>query len=226
MGDPTSEPNTADRDSAETTLAPSDAQTSAVNLAWSVGDTAPDVEAYAEGRRPLPRTLLAFLAGVAVAAVALGAFLLGLRQPDDDDTAPTQPISTAPSPTPSAALVSPPSAAPQPPTSSTSVEPPEPTSEPAPLAPEPPAIAAPESPVPDSTSPDDTFIAGLQAEGITFDTPALAVSVAHQVCLQFSLGNSTRDVVAAVKADNPSLPRTSAAHFVTMSVNAYCPQYG
>lgn len=221
MGDPASEPTTTGRDSEETAIAPCDTETSAVELAWSVADPAPDANAFADGRRPLPKTLLVFLAGIAVAAVALSAFILGRHEPAQVDTAPTQPNSTAPPPTPSMAHVPPPHAAPQP-TSTTSVAPsaPPPVPEPAP-----PVIAAPSPPVPQPTSPDDAFIARLQADRITFDSQAVAVSAAREVCLEFSVGNSGPNIAAAVKADNPSLSDTRAADFVRLSVSAYCPQY-
>jgi hypothetical protein len=226
MSDPANEPNTADGDSEETTVAPSETQTGAGDLAWSAADTAPDVETFTDGRRPLPKTLLAFLAGIAVAAVALGAFVLGQREPPQVNTAPPQPSSTAPSPTPSIALVPPPSAAPQPTSTTTSVAPPAPTPATAPPEPAPPASAAPSPSAQRPTSPEDTFIARLQADGITFDSPALAVRAAREVCLEFSLGNSEPDIAAAVKADNPSLSDIRATDFVSLSANAYCPQYG
>jgi type IV secretory pathway VirB10-like protein len=226
MSDPASEPNTADGDSEETTVAPSEAQTGAVDLAWSAVDTAPDVEAFIDGRRPLPKTLLAFLAGVVVAAVALGAFALGQREPTQENTAPTQPTSTAPSSTPSMALGPPPSATPQPTSTPTSAAPPAPTPATAPPEPTPTATAAPSPSAQRPMSPEDTFIAQLQADGITFDSPALAVRAANKVCFEFSLGNSEPDIAAAVKADNPSLSDTRAADFVSLSANAYCPQYG
>jgi hypothetical protein len=235
MSDAASEPNSADRDREETTVAPSEEQTSAVALAWSVADTAPDVETFADGRRPLSKTLLAFLTGVAVAAVALGAYVLGQHEPAQVSTAPTQPTSAAPSPTPSTALVSPPRAAPQPtsttsvvpePTSTTSVAP-EPTSTTsvAPPAPTPPEIAAPPPPAPHPTSPDDAFASQLQAAGITFDSREVAVEAARRVCLELSVGNSVHNIATAVKADNPTLPKGRATDFVRLSVNAYCPQY-
>lgn len=224
--DPTNEPTTVARDGAETTVVPSEAQTGAVDLAWSAADTAPYVEAPADGRRPLPKTLLAFLAGVAVAAIALGAFVLGTREPERVNTAPTPPASTTPSPIPSSAPAPPPSTAPQP--SSTTSIPPLPSTpapEPAAPTPEPPAITTPAPTVPRSESTDDTFIARLEANGITFDDRAQALHVAHEVCRQFALGNTAQDITAAVKADNPGLPNRGAAALVTLSTKAYCAQY-
>jgi hypothetical protein len=54
---------------------------------------------------------------------------------------------------------------------------------------------------------------------------AIFVSVAHEVCWEFAQGNSEPDIAAAVKADNPGLPDIGAADFVSLSVDAYCPQY-
>ncbi|MBO0881422.1 MAG: DUF732 domain-containing protein, partial [Mycobacterium sp.] len=223
--DPTNEPTTVARDGAETTVVPSDAHTSAVELAWSAADTAPYVEAPADGRRPLPKTLLAFLAGVAVAAITLGAFVLGTREPERVNTAPTPPASTAPSPIPSSVPAPPPSTAPQP-SSTTSVPPLPSTPAPEPPAPAPSAITSPIPTVPRTESTDDTFIARLKADGITFDSRAQALHVAHEVCRQFALGNNGRDITAAVKADNPDLPNRGAAALVTLSVDTYCAQYG
>jgi hypothetical protein len=219
VSDAGSEPSTVAPDGEETTVVRSDVQTGAADLAWSVADTAPDFEAPVNGRRPLSKTLLAFLAGVGVAAIAMSAFVLGERVPEEVDTAPT---STAPLPTPSVAPVSPSGVAPQP-TSATSVAPPVPA--PAPPVPAPPAIEAPSPSVPQSVSPDDTFIARLQADGITFSNQAQALRVAREVCLEFALGVSEADIAAAVQADNPSLPENGAADLVGLSVNAYCPQY-
>jgi hypothetical protein len=227
MSDPAGEPTTT-RNGDETTVVPHDAQTDAVDLAWSVADPAPAVEAVADSRRPLSKTLLALLAVVAVAAVALGAFVLGQRDPDQTDTAPppasTAPPSTAPPQTPNAAPVPPTGAAPQP-TSTTSVAPPAPTSASAPPESAPPATVAPSSLAPDAASPDDAFIAQLQADGITFDSEHRALRVAHEVCWEFAQGNRESDIVAAVKADNQSLPDSGVVDLVTLSIDTYCPQY-
>jgi uncharacterized protein DUF732 len=51
------------------------------------------------------------------------------------------------------------------------------------------------------------------------------MGAAREVCMEFALGNTEPDIAAAVKADNPNLPDTRAADFVTLSINAYCPQY-
>jgi hypothetical protein len=228
MSDDGSEPNTAAHDGEETCFVPSfvssDAQTGAVNLAWSAADTTPEVDVPADSHRPLSKTLLAFLAGVGVAAVALGAFVLGEREPEIVNTAPTQQTSAAPSPTSSVAPVPPPAVAPQP-TSAASVATPAPTEAPEPLEPAPSASTVTSPPVPQPTSPDDTFIARLQSDGITFDSQDQAFRVAREVCMELGLGNRAADIAAAVKADNPTLSGASAADFVGLSVNAYCPQY-
>jgi hypothetical protein len=84
---------------------PQTTESRGVDLAWSVAHTALDV-VPGDGRRPLPKALLAFLvaflAGVAVAAVALVAFMLGQREPERINAPPTQPTSTAAFPTPAA----------------------------------------------------------------------------------------------------------------------------
>jgi hypothetical protein len=73
-------------------------QTRGAALAWAVPSVALD-GVPGGGRRPLSRILMAFLAGVVTAAVALGAFMLGQREPGRPAARPAPPVLiTAPEP--------------------------------------------------------------------------------------------------------------------------------
>jgi hypothetical protein len=74
-------------------------QARGADLAWAVTHTALD-GVPGDGRRPLSKALVAFLAGVAVATVALGAFMLGRREAERVSRPPAQPTSTAVLPMP------------------------------------------------------------------------------------------------------------------------------
>src|SRR5262245_53393280 len=76
-----SEPTSVSGDGAATSAVPGGAQTGDVDLVWATVDPVPDA-APGGGRRPLPKTPLAFVAAIAVAGVALGAFMFGEREPE------------------------------------------------------------------------------------------------------------------------------------------------
>src|SRR5690349_6474482 len=102
-----SEPTSVAGDRAENIAVLGGVKTGDVGLARAVVDTAPNV-VPGNGRRPFPTTPLAFLiaisaASIVVAAIALGEFVFGDREPERANALQPQSNSTGPSPTPTAA---------------------------------------------------------------------------------------------------------------------------
>src|SRR5437588_9716640 len=103
-----SEPTSAAGDRAENIAVRGGVKSGDVDLAWAVVDTAPNV-VPGDGRRPFPKTPLAFLTAIAaasivVAAIAVGAFVFGDRDSERANALQPQSNSTGPFPTPPAAL--------------------------------------------------------------------------------------------------------------------------
>jgi len=71
---------------------------------------------------------------------------------------------------------------------------------------------------------DDTFLAQLQADGITPPSAARAISDAHAVCKALDAGQSPQEVVSAV-ATSTGLTQKGAKTFAVDAASAYCPQY-
>jgi hypothetical protein len=175
-------------------------QAKGADLAWAVTHTALDV-VPGDGRRPLSKTLVAFLAGVAVAAVALGAFMLGQREPERVNKPPTQQTSTALLPAPAAALPShevltsviAPVAKPAPPAPVTAPE-----SLPAvTVDASPPAVAEIPSPAPSPQSDrarDQWLLDNLRSLGYVIINPAIVIHKAHEACRLFQQDESPEQV--------------------------------
>jgi hypothetical protein len=195
-----SEPTSVAGDGAETTALPSGVQTGDVDPASSVTDTAPHIVS-GDGRRPLFKTLLAIPAGIAVAAVALGAFVFGEHEPEHVNALPTQSTSTAPSRAPAAAapshevlaVVIVPAAKRAPVAPSTAPKPrPTVTIEASPAA----ATEKP-APAPSSSfdpSRDQWLLGNLRSLGYTIINPSLVISSAYQACRLFQQGESPEQV--------------------------------
>jgi hypothetical protein len=75
-----------------------------------------------------------------------------------------------------------------------------------------------------TTSADTSFLAQLQADGITPPTPAVAISDAHAVCTALQQGQSPDQVITAV-AQSTGLTKKGAKTFAVDAASAYCPQY-
>jgi hypothetical protein len=70
---------------------------------------------------------------------------------------------------------------------------------------------------------DDTFLATLNAAGITYPEPAKAVAAGKWVCTQVHSGSAMADVVKMVQSENPGLRGDNAAKFTAIAANVYCP---
>jgi uncharacterized protein DUF732 len=154
-----------------------------------------------DSRHRLSKALLAFIAGVAVTAVALGAFMFSQRAPERVNVPPTRPTSTAPFPTQAAAppsheVLAPviaPAAEPVPAVPSTASEPPlTVTIEASPAA-------ATEIPPPAPSAQfdrvrDQWLLDNLRSLGYTIINPPLVIHTAYAACLLFQQGESPEQV--------------------------------
>lgn len=75
-----------------------------------------------------------------------------------------------------------------------------------------------------ASSVDDTFLAQLQADGITPPSAAVAINYAHDVCNSLDQGDSSDQVIGAV-VDATGLSPQGAKTFAVDAASAYCPQY-
>jgi uncharacterized protein DUF732 len=75
-----------------------------------------------------------------------------------------------------------------------------------------------------ASSVDDTFLAQLQADGITPPSAAVAIKDAHAVCNSLDQGDSSDQVIGAV-VDATGLSPKGAKTFAVDAASAYCPQY-
>ena len=79
---------------------------------------------------------------------------------------------------------------------------------------------------PDDHTGSDTnraFLASLQAAGITFAQPDLAVLSAKTVCHLIGNGEPSPQIVDALQSRNPGLTVEHATQFVGIAVSYYCP---
>lgn len=72
---------------------------------------------------------------------------------------------------------------------------------------------------------DAQFLKELASDGITFQDPGAAVSVAKQVCQLVDTGTPDADIVKNLQLRNPALNGTGAAEFTTLAAASYCPKY-
>jgi len=75
-----------------------------------------------------------------------------------------------------------------------------------------------------ASSVDDEFLAQLQSDGLTVNSPDAAVSLAHGVCKALNQGESGKEVVNSV-AQSTGLSAKGAKTFSLDAASAYCPQY-
>jgi hypothetical protein len=85
-------------------------------------------------------------------------------------------------------------------------------------------IAVAAAPNARAESHDDPFLTALASKGIKFASPQGAVTAAHEVCDELSLGRAKSDVANEVM-QNSNLDGYHAGYFVGASVAAYCSKY-
>jgi hypothetical protein len=87
-------------------------------------------------------------------------------------------------------------------------------------------LAAPAYADPDPAPADDAgFLSALQQDGITYPSPASAISSAHAVCECLDGGESGLDLVHDVKTHNPGFTMDAASEFALLSAKYYCPHH-
>ena len=74
------------------------------------------------------------------------------------------------------------------------------------------------------TTQDTKFLAAMEGEGITFDTPAKGVNLAQYVCSEFGNGR-TFAAIAKEGQRESSLTDYQLGYFIGGSVYTYCPEY-
>lgn len=75
------------------------------------------------------------------------------------------------------------------------------------------------------SSADDNFLTDISAEGIAYDSPQGAISVAHDVCIAFDKGADPVDLGMEIKGET-DLTTGQVATVVVSAVHNYCPEYG
>jgi hypothetical protein len=71
---------------------------------------------------------------------------------------------------------------------------------------------------------DDSFLASLQAAGITYQSVDRVIAAGKSVCKMVDQGKQMVDVVKTVQNLNPGLHGDNAARFTAIAANVYCPQ--
>lgn len=71
---------------------------------------------------------------------------------------------------------------------------------------------------------DDAFLAMLQSDGITHESPDAAIEAGHKVCEDLDGGKTLAQVVNDVVFGS-HLPAYDSGYFVVASARAYCPQH-
>ncbi|MGV0626832.1 DUF732 domain-containing protein [Mycolicibacter minnesotensis] len=70
---------------------------------------------------------------------------------------------------------------------------------------------------------DTTFLASLQAAGITYNNADQAIVTAKMVCGYMAEGQPSPAVLDGLKARNPGLTTAHGAQFVGIAAQVYCP---
>ncbi len=73
-------------------------------------------------------------------------------------------------------------------------------------------------------SPDDRFISWLNADNMYPDDRNIAIHDGRAICAMFSQGKNKTAIIGSTKT-NTGLPDFAATDFVSIAVNAFCPQY-
>jgi hypothetical protein len=71
---------------------------------------------------------------------------------------------------------------------------------------------------------DDRFLAALQSQGITYQSPEAAVAAGHLVCTELDRGETSQQVAQDV-INVSNLDPFHAGYFVGASIGAYCPNH-
>ena len=69
---------------------------------------------------------------------------------------------------------------------------------------------------------DDRFLAALQSQGITYQSPEAAIAAGHLVCSELDHGETPQQVAQDV-INVSNLDPFHAGYFVGASIGAYCP---
>jgi hypothetical protein len=72
---------------------------------------------------------------------------------------------------------------------------------------------------------DQQFLAALQQQGISINSPQSAIKVGHTVCTKLGEGTSPRDISEQMVSDNEGMSQQQSLNFIVDSVESYCPQY-
>jgi hypothetical protein len=78
---------------------------------------------------------------------------------------------------------------------------------------------------PGNSGPDASFLAALNKAGITYQDPAIAVSIGKKACELMDRGNPEVDVIKSVSSSNSGFTVDGAAQFTMIAASAYCPQH-
>jgi Protein of unknown function (DUF732) len=71
---------------------------------------------------------------------------------------------------------------------------------------------------------DAGFLAALNKVGISYSSPAQAISSGRAVCECLSNGESGLELVHDVKTHNPGMDMENASNFAMIAAKFYCPQ--
>ena len=71
---------------------------------------------------------------------------------------------------------------------------------------------------------DDRFLAALQSQGITYQSPEAAIAAGHLVCSELDHGETPQQVAQDV-INVSNLDPFHAGYFVGASIGAYCPNH-
>jgi hypothetical protein len=85
-------------------------------------------------------------------------------------------------------------------------------------------LAAPAFADPSDGGDDAGFLAALSKVGITYASPAQAITSGRAVCECLNNGESGLELVHDVKAHNPGFDMENASNFAMISAKFYCPQ--
>jgi Protein of unknown function (DUF732) len=72
---------------------------------------------------------------------------------------------------------------------------------------------------------DADFLKQLTVAGLTYQDPAVAITVAKDVCDLVDKGTPDTDIVKNLQLRNPQFTGTGAAKFTLIAAGEYCPKY-
>jgi hypothetical protein len=74
-------------------------------------------------------------------------------------------------------------------------------------------------------APDDTYLAALQQQGISFGNAQSAINVAHHVCDALGQGMEPSDISHNLAAANSGIDRQTGLVITVVAAQSYCPQF-